>query len=179
MRSALIKFHRNKSDIHFDFTNKTYIKYICLIILIPKGYVINQFDLILPLVKLQTKACLVYCFNRLLFFRRSSYLDTSSLVRRAVAPLYIVSCLVAPTSNSSDIWWSGYKLNIDLQQWYLVVRSLVVERRTAERAAGVRFPTCVPLARIQNRYGIPTGQFGSCPISIWRPGVLGLSSPGT
>ena len=59
------------------------------------------------------------------------------------------------------------------------VRSLVVERRTAERAAGVRFPTCVPLARIQNRYGIPTGQFGSCPISIWRPGVLGLSSPGT
>ena len=59
------------------------------------------------------------------------------------------------------------------------VRSLAVERRTAERAAGVRFPTCVPLARIQNRYGIPTGQFGSCPISIWRPGVLGLSSPGT
>ena len=58
----------------------------------------------------------------------------------------------------------------------LGVRSLVVERRTAERAAGVRFPTCVPLARIQNRYGIPTGQFGSCPISIWRPGVLGLSS---
>ena len=42
-------------------------------------------------------ACLVYCFNRLIFFRRSSYLDTSSLVRRAVAPLYIVSCLVAPT----------------------------------------------------------------------------------
>ena len=39
----------------------------------------------------------MYCFNRLLFFRRSSYLDTSSLVRRAVAPLYIVSCLVAPT----------------------------------------------------------------------------------
>ena len=33
-------------------------------------------------------SCLVYCFNRLLFFRRSSYLDTSSLVRRAVAPLY-------------------------------------------------------------------------------------------
>ena len=54
------------------------------------------------------------------------------------------------------------------------VRSLVVERRTAERAAGVRFPTCVPLARIQNRYGIPTGQFGSCPISIWRPGVLDI-----
>ena len=58
------------------------------------------------------------------------------------------------------------------------VRSLVVERRTAERAAGVRLPTCVPLARIQNRFGIPTGQFGSCPISIGRPGVLGLSSPG-
>ena len=33
------------------------------------------------------------------------------------------------------------------------VRSLVVERRTAEQAAGVRFPTCVPLARIQNRCG--------------------------
>ena len=62
---------------------------------------------------------------------------------------------------------------------FVGVRSLAVERRTAERAAGVRFPTCVPLARIQNRYGIPTGQFGSCPISIWRPGVLGLSSPGT
>ena len=59
------------------------------------------------------------------------------------------------------------------------LRSLVVERRTAERATGVRFPTCVPLARIQNHYGIPTGPFGSCPISIWRPGVLGLSSPGT
>ena len=54
-------------------------------------------------------SCLVYCFNRLLFFRRSSYLDTSSLVRRAVAPLYIVSCLVAPTGvgwrNCTFVWY--------------------------------------------------------------------------
>ena len=56
--------------------------------------------------------CLVYCFKRLLFFRRSSYLDTSSLVRRAVAPLYIVSCLVAPTGvgwrNCTFVWYYRY-----------------------------------------------------------------------
>ena len=58
-------------------------------------------------------------------------------------------------------------------------RGLVVELGTAEPAAGVRFPACALLARIQNRYGDSTGQFGSCPISIWRSGVLGHSSPGT
>ena len=56
---------------------------------------------------------------------------------------------------------------------------LVVELGTAEPAAGDRFPTCAPLARIQNRYGDSTGQFGSCPIPIWRSGVLGHASPGT
>ena len=37
----------------------------------------------------------------------------------------------------------------------------------------------VSLVWIQNYYSVPTGQFGSCPISKWRPGVLRHLSLGT
>ena len=56
-------------------------------------------------------SCLVLCtvLTASYFFRRSSYLDTSYLVRRAVAPLYIVSSLVAPTGvgwrNCTFVWY--------------------------------------------------------------------------
>ena len=60
---------------------------------------------------------------------------------------------------------------------HVVPYGSVVEHRTAERAAGDRLPPGAA-STYSKSVTVTTGQFGSCPISIWRPDVPRQSPSG-
>ena len=124
LRKIYLK-HQVKKKVHFivwstlikfcQQTTITLTSYDLGNLLNQSPYISNGDTILAPFSSSESEPCLVYCFNCLLFFRRSSYLDTSSLVRRAVAPLYIVSCLVAPTGvgwrNCTFVWYYHLMIN--------------------------------------------------------------------
>ena len=65
----------------------------------------------------------------------------------------------------------------NLMSSLLVPYGSVVEHRTAEQAAGDRLPLGAA-STYSKSVTVTTGQFGSCPISIWRPDVLRQSPSG-